>query len=102
MPLPAFLAGGALAGILIRALLWFFLAKGAAIVTRIMVTLGLAWATYEFVLDPIVTAIDNNVAALPSDLAVWARAFGFFEVISILISAEVIAAAKRVFLTRRA
>lgn len=101
MPLPVFLAGGALAGILTRVLLWFFLAKGAAIVTRIFVTLGLAWATYEYVLDPVINLITTNVNGLPPELAVWVRAFGVFEVISILISAEVIATAKRVFLSKR-
>lgn len=98
MAFPAVLLGGAAAGILARVLTWFFLAKGAAIVIRIIVTLGLAFFTYEWVLTPAITMVDQNVNGLPPQMNEWLRALGIFEVISIIVSAYLLWAGKRIFL----
>ena len=82
MAFPAVLAGGAIIGLATRALTWFFLAKGPAIVMRILGTLGLAYFTYEWVLGPVISMVDSNVNGLPPELNDWLRALGIFEVIS--------------------
>lgn len=98
MAFPAILLGGAASGLLARVLTWFFLAKGAAIIVRIIGTLGLAFFTYEFVLTPVITMVDSNVNNLPPELNDWLRALGIFEVISIIVSAYLLLAGKRIFL----
>lgn len=102
MAFPAILLGGALGGMLSRVLLWFFLAKGAAIVMRVFGTLGLAYFTYEWVLDPAIQLIDTNVSALPVQLTEWMRALGVMECFSIIVSAYLLLAGKRVFLGKQA
>lgn len=98
MAFPAVLLGGAAAGVLGRVLLWFFLAKGAAIVVRIIATLGLAFFTYEMVLTPAISMIDSSVNGLPPQLNEWLSALGIFEVFSIIVSAYLLLAGKRIFL----
>ncbi|MGY0559494.1 DUF2523 family protein [Luteimonas sp. A277] len=102
MAFPAILAGGAIAGVLIQVLRWFFFAYGAAVVMRVLGVLGLAYFTYEFVLDPAIQMIDANINALPVQLTEWMRALGIFEVFSIIVSAYLLLAGKRVFLGKRA
>lgn len=102
MAFPAVLAGGAVMGLLTRVLTWFFLAKGAAIVIRIIGTLGLAFFTYEWVLTPVIGMIDANVNGMPPEFNEWMRALGVFEVISIIVSAYVLLAGKRIFLGKSA
>lgn len=102
MAFPAVLAGGAAVGLLTRVLTWFFLAKGAAIVIRIFGTLGLAYFTYEWVLTPVIGMVDSNVNALPQELNEWLRALGIFEVMSIIVSAYLLLAGKRIFLGKSA
>lgn len=100
MAFPAVLLGGAAGGLLARILLWFFLAKGAAIVVRIIATLGLAFFTYEWVLTPVISMVDANVHGLPPELNEWLRALGIYEVISIIVSAYLLLAGKRIFVGR--
>lgn len=100
MALPAVLMGGVAGGLLARILLWFFLAKGAAIVVRIIATLGLAFFTYEWVLTPVITMVDTNVNGLSPEFNEWMRALGIFEVMSIIVSAYLLLAAKRIFVGR--
>lgn len=85
-----------------RALLWFFIAKGAAVIARLFGALGLAVFTYQFVIEPAVQMVDANVANLPPQLGEWLSALGIFEVMSIIVSGYVLLAAKRVFLGRSA
>lgn len=102
MAFPAVLAGGLASGLLGRLLTWFFLAKGAAIVIRIIATLGLAFMTYELVLTPVISMVDANVNGMPPELNEWLRALGIFECISIIVSAYLLLAGKRVFVGRSA
>ena len=98
MAFPAILAGGVAWGLLARLLTWFFLAKGVAIVVRIIATLGLAFFTYELVLTPVIGMVDPNVNGMPPEFNEWMRALGIFECISIIVSAYLLLAGKRVFL----
>jgi hypothetical protein len=99
MAFPALAAGG-IAMVAAQVLRWFFFAYGAAVVTRIFVTLGIAWGTYEFILQPAISAADSYWGALPGDLTVWLRALGLMEVASIIISAYLLWGLKRLFLRK--
>lgn len=101
MALPI-LAAGAIAPVLIQVIKWVLLAKGAAIVIRVLGTLGLAYFTYQHVVSPVLDQLRNALSTLPSELVVWLSALGFFKVVSILASAYTIHAAQRVFLGKRA
>lgn len=96
MALPVVLAP--LIAALIRALLIMISAKAVLWVVKVMGLLGLAFATNEYVLDPLLTLIDQQFAALPPSVAQWMRAFGVTEVASMIVSAFTIVAAQRVFL----
>lgn len=100
MPLPI-LAAGALSGVLVTALRYLFLAHLGAFVFRLFAVLGLSWATNELAVEPLLQAIQGNMAGIPSTLAAWLDAFGFDNVISILASGYTMLAVKQVFLSRR-
>lgn len=99
MAAPILVAGSA-AWILKRVLLWFFLAKGAAIVARILGVLGLALFTSELIIQPVLTAIQSNASNIPPELHQWLAAFGFYRCVSIIATAYMLLMAKRVFLGR--
>ncbi|WP_202840847.1 DUF2523 family protein [Luteimonas saliphila] len=99
MPLPLLAAGG-VAALLSQVLRWFFLAYGAAMVTRLFVTLGIAWGTYEFVLQPAITLADQYWNAIPPELGIWLRYLGAYECASIIISAYLLWGVKRLFLRK--
>jgi len=96
MALPVVLAP--LIAALIRALLIMFSVKAVLWVVKVMGLLGLAFATNEYVLDPLLNLIDQQFAALPPAVAQWMRAFGVTEVASMIVSAFTIVGAQRVFL----
>ncbi|MEZ0470075.1 hypothetical protein [Luteimonas salinilitoris] len=100
MPLPAYLAVGGLAYILKRVLLWVLLAKGAAIVARILGVLGLAFFTNELVIQPVMNMIQNTAGGIPAELRVWLSALAIDKVISIVCTAYLVLAGKRVLLGR--
>lgn len=101
MPLPiAAAAGAAIGPLLVQALRWFFLAYAAATVTRLFVSLGIAWGTYEFVLQPAINLADQYWGAIPPDIAAWLRYLGAYEVASIIISAFLLWGVKRLFLRK--
>lgn len=99
MALPL-VAGGVVAA-LVTALRWVLLAHGAAIVARILGTLGLAFVSYRYVVTPVLDQLKASLATLPSELLVWISALGLDKVISILASAYLIAVARSVVLGRR-
>jgi hypothetical protein len=101
MPAPlllAPLAAGGISAILVHAIRWVFLAHVASFVVRAFAVLGLAYFTNEYLLEPVLALINSNLTGMPGDLADWMDAFGFDNVISILVSAHSIAAVKRLFL----
>lgn len=98
----AIMWGATIAGLLKRVLLWVLIAKGAAVVARTMGVLGIAWFTYEWILDPAINLADGYWSALDADLVAWLRAFGVMEVASIIVSAYVLWGAKKLFLGRNA
>lgn len=99
--IPALAGGAALGAIIQRILVWVLLAKGAAIVARTMGILGIAWFTYEYILEPAINLADTYWAAMPGDLVVWLQAFGVMECASIIVSAYVLWGAKKLFLGKR-
>lgn len=101
-PVAAGAAGGALAQILVRVLTWVLLAKGAAVVARTMGMLGIAWFTYEWILEPAINMADTHWNAMPEGMRVWLQALGIMEVASIVVSAYLLWGAKKLFLGRRA
>lgn len=101
MPLPIAVGLGAVLGpLLAQTLRWFFLAYGAATVTRLFVSLGIAWGTYEFILEPAVNLADQYWGSMPADLVPWLRYLGAMEVASIIVSAYMLYGAKRLFLRK--
>jgi hypothetical protein len=106
MPAPLLIpiAAGATAGItgfIIRALTIFFLVKGVFVVARMMVMLGLAFGIYKWVIEPLVAQAMSTWTGLPGDFKTWLSAFGIIEVVSIMLSAYGLWAAKKLFLQRR-
>lgn len=105
MPLPAvatILWGATLTALLKRILLWLLLAKGAAIVIRLFGVLGIAFFTTEYVINPVLDLIQGNAAGVPAQLRAWLSAFGIDRCISIVATAYLILAGKRVLLGKRA
>lgn len=101
MAFPVIAGGAAVLGpIIAQALRWFFLAYGAATVTRIFVSLGIAWGTYEFVLAPALSLADQYWVAMPAELAPWMRYLGVMEVASIIVSAYALWGLKKLFLRK--
>lgn len=94
-------AGSALSALVVRILTWFFLAKGAAVVARTFATLGVAWFTYQWIIDPAINMADDAWGSMPAELQTWLRALGIMECASIIVSAYVLWAAKKLFLGRR-
>ncbi|MCE7031360.1 DUF2523 domain-containing protein [Lysobacter sp. GX 14042] len=80
---------------------WVLIAHGAAIVARILGTLGLAFVTYQYVVEPVLNQLKQAVSTLPAEVLVWISALGLDKVISILASAYLIAAARNVVLGKR-
>lgn len=76
--------------------------KAAMWLIHVMVFLGLAFMTNEAIVAPLVGMLQEGVGGLPADITQWAGALGIDKVISILVSAYTIRAAKRVFLGARA
>lgn len=97
----AYAAGSALSALLVRVLTWVLIAKGAAVVIRVFGTLGIAYFTYDLILEPAINLADNYWAAMPAQLVQWVRAFGVMECASIIVSAYLIAVAQRIFLGKR-
>lgn len=100
MPLPL-LAAGSLGTILTAVLRWFILAKLAGWIARVFVTLGVGWASYEYIVEP---ALDHAVVswnALPASIAQWVGAFGVDRAASIIISAYGIVGVQRLVFSRR-
>lgn len=100
MPIPIGLAAGGLGAVVAQGMRWFFLAYGAATVTRLFTALGIAWGTYEFVLQPAMDLADTYWSAMPAELLVWLRAFGVMEAASIVVSAYALWGLKRLFLRK--
>lgn len=77
------------------------MAKAVMWVIHIMAFLGLAFATNEYLVQPIIDMITGRTGGLPADITAWAGAFGIDKVLSILTSAYTIRGAKKVFLGAR-
>lgn len=88
----------ALGPILKTVLLWLLVAKGAAIIARIFLVLGIALFTSEWLVGPLLDQIQGRASAIPPEMRVWLSAFGIDRVISIVATAYMILAAKRVML----
>lgn len=104
-PLLAIPAGATLGavtvGVIQRILIWVLLAKGAAVIARTMGVLGIAWFTYEVILEPAINLATGYWQGLPAELLVWLRAFGVMECASIIVSGYALWAAKKLFLGKR-
>lgn len=90
----------ALGPVLKAVLLWLLVAKGAAIIARLFLVLGLALFTNEWLLNPMLDMIQGRAGGIPAEMRVWLSAFGIDKVISIMATAYTLLAAKRVFLGR--
>ena len=99
MPIP--LVAGALSPILMQVLRWLFLAKLASFIGRLFVGLGIGLATHEFVIEPFLTGAEGAWLSLPPEVGQWISAFGVDVAVSILLSAEAIAATKDLVLQKR-
>lgn len=104
MPLPLIAVGaGAMAGVtglIVRALTIFFVAKGAMSVIRIFAMLGIAWGTYQWVIEPLIAEATSRWNGLPADLKTWIGAFGIDVVVSIMLSAYALWGVKKLFLQK--
>lgn len=96
--LPAMSAG--FSALLGRILTWFFMTQLASVVVRMFATLGIAFATNEWLIEPLVDHVTNAWGAIPPELALWLSALGINEVVSIMLSAYGILGVKQIFLSR--
>lgn len=96
--LPAMSAG--LSALLGRLLTWFFMTQLASAVVRMFAMLGIAFATNEWLIGPLVEHVTSAWGAIPAELAVWLSALGINEVVSIMLSAYGILGIKQIFLSR--
>lgn len=87
-----------LVAFLVRALSWMFATQAILWVVKVLGLLGLAFATNEYVVEPVITHVTTAWANLPPEFALWGKALGLYEVVSLLLSAYTIMAAKKVFL----
>lgn len=87
-----------LVALLVKALTIMLAVKGVLFVIRIMGLLGIAFATNELVLEPLIASIETSWGAMPAQITQWMKAFGVTEVASLMVTAYTIAAAQRVFL----
>lgn len=87
--------------LLLAGLRWFFLAKLAAIVTRLFVTFGVAFGSYKLVIEPAVNQVKAAWQGVPAQLAEWISAFGVDKCVSIILSAYLILGTKKLFLSTR-
>lgn len=92
----------ALRPFLTKLLVWLLVAKGAAIVGRVLMVLGLALFTNEWIVNPMLDAIQGHANGIPPELRVWLSAFAVDRVISIVATAYLLLGAKRVFLGKSA
>src|SRR5690606_19269270 len=97
MPAPVVLAP--LIAALIRGLMVMISMKAVLWVVKVMGLLGIAFATNEYVVEPLLDLVVAQWNALPPEITQWLRAFGVTEVASMMVSAYTIVAAQRVFLT---
>lgn len=97
MPAPLVLVP--LIAYLIRALQIMFAVKAAFWVFKIFSIIGLAFATNEYLLGPLIDFVTTAWQGLPPEYVAWARAFGVTEVASILLSAYTLLQGKKVFLS---
>lgn len=87
-----------LIALLVRALTVMLAVKGVLFVVRIMGLLGIAFATNEYVLEPLLAQAEAAWNGVPQDIVQWCRAFGVTEVVSMIVTAYTISGAQRVFL----
>lgn len=97
MPAPVILAPLIAWGV--RALAFMFATKAALWVVNILGTLGLALATNELLMEPLIQHVTTAWQGLPADVVTWGRALGLTEGASILLSAYTLLAGKKVFLS---
>lgn len=97
MALPVVLAP--LIALLIRSIQIMMAAKAALWVVKILGVLGLAFATNEYFMEPLLDHAQTAWNALPADAVVWAKALGLTEVASIMVTAYTLLAGKKVFMT---
>lgn len=87
-----------LIALLIRALTVMLAVKGVLFVVRIMGLLGIAFATNEYAIEPLLNQIESSYAGMPATITQWIEAFGISEVASLIVTAYTIAGAQRVFI----
>lgn len=97
MAVPVVLAP--LVGLLVRMLVAAAATKAVLWVIKVMGVLGIAFATNEYVVEPVIDMVTTSWNGLPADIAMWGRALGITEAASLLLSAYTIMAGKKVFLT---
>lgn len=90
----------ALGPLLMQVLRWLFLAKLASFIARAFAVLGIAWATNEYLMEPLIEQATNAWLAMPVDLVQWLTAFGIPQVVSILLSAYAIYGVKQLVLVK--
>jgi len=91
----------ALGPFLLALLRWLLLAKLASFVARMFVTLGIAYVSYEYLIEPLVDKVKDAWNGMPSDIAVWVSAFGVDRCVSIILSGYLLYGVKRLFLSKR-
>ncbi len=92
----------ALGPLLKTVLMWLLVAKGAAIIARFFIVLGIALFTNEWVVQPLLDQIQGHASGIPPELRVWLSAFAVDRVISIVATAYLLLGTKRVFLGKSA
>lgn len=97
--MPVFLAP--LVPILVNALRWFFLAKLASSIVRVVATLGIGLASNEYIVQPFIDHAVSAWNAMPAELAIWISALGIDKVVSVMLTAYGIAGVKQLFLAKR-
>lgn len=78
----------------------FFIAKGVLMVGWFLARVGLALATNEYVMQPLVEHIVSFYSGMPAEFQCWFRTVGINEALSICLSGLTLIAAKKIFFTK--
>lgn len=99
MPAPALLAF--LGPVLVQVGRWFVISQAGRLLGKVMLWAGIAFATKEAVIDPIIDRAISAWGTIPGQIAQWVGAFGFDVWVSVILSAHLASAVSRVFLAKK-
>lgn len=104
MPLPAIPVaaglGAAAIGLISRILVGYAVVKAGVFVLKVLTFFGIAFATNEYLVEPLMDLVSGRWGAMPGNISQWMGILNLDKCVSVIASAYTIAAAQRVFLAK--